>query len=135
VVISDLHDPNGINSIKRLAGRHDCMVAHMMDPYEGLAMRGGFCRAQEPETGRDLIVTGRSRLSSALWGGVRSSKGRSSSDKSRSSGNSAPRAVGEIGPELIGAGADYALLRTDLPILEPLRHLLEARGGAARKNR
>lgn len=125
VVLSDLHAPaeRGLEPIKRIAARHDCMVGHLVDPAEMQPLRGGFVRALEAETRVDEardgsgvgsgehVLTSRSVLQSRVW----------TSESVRA--------------DLIGAGADYALLRTDRPILEPLRQLIEARGGAARKTR
>lgn len=65
IVISDLHDPTALPALKLAAQAHDCSVIHLMDPAES-GMRGtGFVRGREAESGRNLIVAGRSTWTDA----------------------------------------------------------------------
>jgi uncharacterized protein (DUF58 family) len=109
IVISDLHDPDGISSVKRLAQQHDVLVLHLQDPAERGALQAGFVHAVEAETGRAFVGHTRSR-----W--------RVEDDRD-------PRR------QFAAAGVDYLLLRTDLPFIVPLRRMLSDRGGVARNTR
>jgi len=103
IVISDLHDPDGIPAIKLMAQDHDCMVLHLEDPAERGRTGGGIFRAVEAETGRAFVAHGRSR-----WFNP------------------------EDTHALSRAGVDYLSLPTDKPILSRLRHFLKQRGGTRR---
>ena len=103
IVISDLHDPDGIPAIKLMAQDHDCMVLHLEDPAERGRTGGGIFRAVEAETGRAFVAHGRSR-----WFNP------------------------EDTHALSRAGVDYLNLPTDKPILSRLRHFLKQRGGTRR---
>lgn len=99
LVISDFHDPDAAQSLKRLAARHDCAALHLTDPAE-LGIRGhAFFRLREAETG--AVFSG---VSGTPW----------------------------VDPVLLrqtlgGAGIDYLHLRTDQPVVSPLRHFLAKR--------
>ena len=59
LVLSDLHDPDAVTAIKRLAVMHDCVVIQPQDPAE-LSVRGaGIMRLAESETGADFTASGR----------------------------------------------------------------------------
>ncbi len=101
VVISDLHDPDGLQAIKFMAHNHDCMVIHLTDPVEKGRMGGGIFRAVEAETGREFVTHGRSS-----W------------------------IDHDFGKELTRVGVDYLHLPINEPILTRLRHFLKNRGGS-----
>ncbi len=109
VVISDLHDPQAVPAIKRLAQRHDCITLQIEDPAERGRLRAGVFRGIEAETGRRFVGHGRSR-----W---------------------FRRPARRPGKALKAAGIDYLLLGTDRPFVAPLRCLLADRAGRARNTR
>ena len=61
IVVSDLHDPLALPALRVLAQEHDCIVLQLRDPAEGGRTGGGLFRAEEAETGRKFVTTGRSR--------------------------------------------------------------------------
>jgi uncharacterized protein (DUF58 family) len=109
VIISDLHDPEAVPAVRRLAQRHEVLVLHVEDPAERGQLQGGIFHAVEAESGRAIIAHGRSR-----W-----------FDEAR---QQLPRL-------LASAGIDYLHLNTDRPFVAPLRRLLVNRGGLVRNSR
>jgi len=104
VVISDLHQPSAIGSLKRLAQQHDVVAIQLQDPAE-LAMRGvGFLRAREAETGRPVTTRG--------------------------SGMGIDQET--LQAELKRGRVDHLVLRTDQPLASSLRHFFKSRGIAGR---
>ena len=100
IVISDMHDPTALPIIRRMNQQHDCCVIQMRDPAERSLRGTGFYRAREAESGREMVVHGRSR-----W-----DQGESLKD------------------ELKRAGVDHLILDTDQPIAHRLRRFFAARG-------
>jgi uncharacterized protein (DUF58 family) len=109
VVLSDLHEPEVVPAVKRLAQRHDAIVLHFQDPAERGRLRGGLFRGVEAETGRRFVGHGWSR-----W---------------------FKRTTPAPGQVLKSAGIDYLLLGTDQPLVAPLRRFLADRGGLVRNAR
>ncbi|MDZ4830631.1 MAG: DUF58 domain-containing protein [Phycisphaerae bacterium] len=109
IVISDLHDPTAVTAMRHAAQRHDCVALHLIDPAEHGALKSGFFRGQESETGRSFLGHGGHR-----WSGR------------------APRPDGkpsEIALELARSGVSYLALETDRSFVAPLRHFLASRPG------
>ena len=104
VVLSDLHDPGCVGSIKRLACQHDVVVIKLKDPVETGRTGGGIYRAREAETGRIRTVHGRSR-----W------------FESTESGEDADIA------ELKTAGISQLMLVTDQPVAAKLKAFFDQR--------
>lgn len=98
LILSDLHDPDAIPAVKRLAQDHDAVVLHLEDPAERGARGAGIFRAVEAESSRPFTAHGRVRLL----------------------GEEATHALSR-------AGIDYVRLRTDLPIIPRVRHALQHR--------
>jgi len=107
IVLSDLHDPRALASLKLLAQRHDLVALHLIDPAE-LALRGaGLFFAREAESGRVFATHGR----------------RAHAD---------PAA---LGAELALAGIDHLQLSTEREYVYAVRRFFAARGGLARRAR
>ena len=51
IVLSDLHDPEGVTLLKEVGQRHDCVVLQFRDPAEVSVRGSGFMRAREAESG------------------------------------------------------------------------------------
>jgi uncharacterized protein (DUF58 family) len=59
VVLSDLHDPGALDAIRHASQKHECIVIHTVDPAETGALRAGFFRGRESETGRPFLAHSR----------------------------------------------------------------------------
>ncbi|MFT5284249.1 MAG: hypothetical protein ACI8TQ_000405 [Planctomycetota bacterium] len=107
IVLSDLHDPNALKSLKRMAQRHDCAVLQLQDPAE-VGLRGaGFLRAREAETGRKFATLGRTNHLDQ----------------------------DTIQRSLKRSGIDHLLIRTDKEYVAPVRRFFQSRGLLGRKTR
>lgn len=107
LVLSDLHDPEALNSLRKVAPQHDCLVIHLVDPAEESLQGIGFVQAIEAERGGVALVA---------------------SDSMRCDSDGIHR-------EVARAGASYLRLRTDREFVAPLRHFLSSRpatGGGRR---
>jgi uncharacterized protein (DUF58 family) len=104
IVITDLHDPGVMPSLRHVAQKHDCIVVHLVDPAEAGRLKSGFYIGQEAETGRSFLAHGATR-----WGKVE-----------------------EKAAELVRSGISCIRLRTDEPFIAPLRHFLAARAVVTR---
>lgn len=100
IVLSDLHDPDGVSALKLLAQEHDVVALQFQDPAEVGVRGAGFLRAREAETARPFVTPGR-----RAW-----------LDQGRIEGG------------LRRAGVDHLLIRTDEPFVARLRHFFRARG-------
>ncbi len=99
IVLSDLHDPRAVESLRHAAQRHDLIMLHLVDPAERGALGGGFFKGFEAETGRSFVAHSRT-----AW-----------------------KREGVARSDLARAGASYLRLQTDLPFIAPLRHFLSFR--------
>ena len=99
LVLSDLHDPDALPSLKLLAQRHDVAVFQLLDPAERGLSGGGFLRAREAETGRAFVTRAR----------------RGWTDPA------------EVAAELRQAGIDHLLVETDRPFAARVRHFCKSR--------
>jgi uncharacterized protein (DUF58 family) len=103
VVLSDLHDLDGIPAIKLMAQDHDCVVLHFEDPAERGRTGGGIYRGLEAETGREFVAHGRTKWFDAVESHA-----------------------------LARAGVDYLHLPIEQPLLPRLRQFFKHRGGTRR---
>lgn len=104
IVMSDLHDPEGLPTLKKLAQKHDVAVIQIQDPAEKGRLRAGLISGREAETGTPIPARSRTDFHDFA----------------------AP------GQELKSAGIDHLLLATDQPFVPPLRRFLSDRGGITR---
>ena len=99
LVMSDLHDPEAVTAIKRLAVMHDCVVIQPQDPAELSVAGAGIMRLAESETGEDFTASGR--------GGWKTTE--------------------PPGRALAQAGIDHLLLPIDRPFIPVVRRFLSER--------
>ena len=100
IVLSDLHDPDALGSLKLLGQRHDVVVIQLQDPAEDSLQGAGIMRSREAETGREFVTHG-----GASW----------LDDE-------------KIAADLKRGGIDHVLVQTDKPFSHQLRHFFRARG-------
>jgi uncharacterized protein (DUF58 family) len=107
VVLSDLHDDEMVDSLRKLGPQHDVIVIHLMDPVELGKLNAGYFMGQESESGAQMMVRG--------------------SDQWR-------HHVG-VERQLAGADISYLRLRTDQSPVMPLRDFLLTRVSLMRGQR
>jgi len=100
IVLSDLHDPSAIPMIRQLNHQHECVLLQLRDPAEDGLQGGGFIRAVEAETGREIIAHAAD----------------THSDQET------------LERDLKRAGVDHLVIRTDKPFVAPVRHFFASRG-------
>ena len=100
VVLSDLHQPEAIMPLKRLAQQHDVALLQLQDPAERQIQGAGFLRAREAETGRMVTTRGRNM-------------------------GLDPTALKQ---ELKRGRVDHLVLATDESVAYRLRHFFKSRG-------
>jgi uncharacterized protein (DUF58 family) len=103
IVISDLHEEGATEEIISASQRHDCMVIRPIDPAEQRPMRAGFMRLAEAESGASFLGTGGASLL------TEEARGRET--------------------RLAECAVAHVELRTDQPLVAPLRRALSSRGG------
>ena len=99
VVLSDLHDPAGLGSLKQLGQRHDTVVLQLVDPAERQLRGAGIFRAREAESGRGFVTHGRKAFVDAAT----------------------------VAAQLKRAGIDHVPIATDQPFAYRLRHFFASR--------
>ena len=58
IVLTDMHEPTALQSLKRAAQHHEVVVLQLRDPGEEQFRGTGFFEAREPETGRTFVTHG-----------------------------------------------------------------------------
>ncbi|GEM_PF-93226 len=107
VILSDLHDPEALRTIRSAAVRHDVVVIQLQDPVERAGAGVGFIRTREAETGRHHLAGGK-----CPW-----------------------QMEETLAAELRKAGVDHLALAINEPLIAPLRRFLSARGLSSRSAR
>jgi uncharacterized protein (DUF58 family) len=100
IVLSDLHDPRALPVLKIAGQRHDVIVIQLQDPAEEPVVGGGFFRGREAESGRHFLSQGKREMVDFATAAA----------------------------QLRVAGVDHLRLRTDRPVLGPLRQYVKSRG-------
>ncbi|MBY0111821.1 MAG: DUF58 domain-containing protein [Phycisphaerales bacterium] len=100
VVISDLHEPEAVVAMARLAPRHEVLALHLIDPAEHGLPRQAYVEASEAETGRAFLAA----------------RGRSWSNAIR------------VREQLLSHQIDTATLHLDQPIVPVVRQFFSSRG-------
>jgi uncharacterized protein (DUF58 family) len=99
LLLSDLHDDDGLAALKLLAQRHDVAVFQLLDPAERGLAGGGFLRGREAETGRAFVTRAR-----RAW-----------TDPA------------QVAAGLRSAGIDHLLIDTDRPFVARVRQFCRSR--------
>ena len=100
ITLSDLHQPDAIGPLKRLAQEHDVVALQLQDPAESALRGGGFVRAKEAETGRPITTRGKNMGIDDEF----------------------------LKQELKRGQVDHLLICTDKPFAYQLRHFFKSRG-------
>ena len=98
-ILSDLHDPSALPSLKLLGHRHDLVVLPLRDPAEDSLPGAGFLRGREVETGRTATLSASRQFTSLT----------------------------DLTSALKKASIDHFPIRTDRPFLAALRLFLQSR--------
>ena len=107
IILSDLHDPRAVPVLKIAGQRHEVVVIQLQDPAEHPVHGGGFFRGREAESGRQFLSQGSEQVLD----------------------------FATLASQLRTARVDHLRLRTDQPLLAPLREFVKARGLLGRKAR
>jgi uncharacterized protein (DUF58 family) len=107
IVLSDLHDPRALPALKIAGQRHEVVVIQLQDPAERAVRGGGFYRGREAESGRSFLSQGKEEVLD----------------------------FEALASQLRIARVDHLRLRTDQPVLAPLREFVKARGVLGRSAR
>ena len=107
IVLSDLHDPRALPTLKIAAQRHEVVVIQLQDPAEQPVQGGGFYRGREAESGHHFLSQGKEEVLD----------------------------FAALTSQLRTARVDHLRLRTDEPVLAPLRQFVKARGILGRNAR
>ena len=100
VVLSDLHQPEAIDTLRQLGQKHDVVAIQLLDPAERRLQGAGFVRGREAETGRKVTTRGRNM-------GI---------DQQ------------DLHQRLKRARVDHVVVPTDEPFAYRLRHFFKSRG-------
>ncbi len=100
IVLSDLHQPDAVGPLKRLAQQHDVVALQLQDPAEVTLRGAGYVRAREAESGQPLTTRGKNV-------GI---------DQET------------LTQDLKRGRVDHLLIRTDQPFAYQLRHFFKSRG-------
>lgn len=107
IVLSDLHDPRAIPTLKQLSQVHDTVVIQFRDPAETGLQGAGLMRAQEAETGSNFVGHGRQEWLDQEY----------------------------IDFHLKRGGIDHLLIDTDKPFMHRLRQFFSSRDILSRGSR
>ena len=99
IILSDLHEPESLPVLKRLAQKHDTVILQLRDPAEDALKGAGFVRAREAETGRAFVAHGRATWLDQPW----------------------------LEAELKRAGVDHMRIDTGVPYAARLRQFFKTR--------
>jgi uncharacterized protein (DUF58 family) len=100
IILSDVHDPAALPVLKLAGQRHEVVVVQLQDPAEVPMVGTGFFRAREAESGRQFLSQGSREMID----------------------------FEQTAQQLRAAGVDHLRLRTDQPLLAPLRQFVKSRG-------
>lgn len=100
VVLSDLHEPDAVEAMARMAPQHEVIALHLIDPAEHGLSRRAFVEASEAETGRAFLAA----------------RGRAWSNAVR------------VREQLLAHRIDTATLHLDQPIVPVVRQFFSSRG-------
>jgi uncharacterized protein (DUF58 family) len=100
IVLSDLHDPHALPVLKIAGQQHEVVAIQLQDPAEHPVRGGGFFRGREAESGREFLSQGKQQVLD----------------------------FETLESQLRTARVDHLRLRTDEPLLAPLRQFVKSRG-------